>query len=863
MSDSTTDPNAAHLVGFWDFLEGQENADTGLADGIAQDGQAFGDAEAEDGALELDGRRDYFSTVGEDAPFDLTEGTIAVRFTQGDQPNSSTDVLVNRGEFNDRMHDGYFALGVTGNGRVTVTHFSQDARLTLKTHNCLFSEGDDVRVTYAWSAEEGGTLLVENLTTDVRDSIDFDTIGLTLVTDDDDGENFTFGARETREDNYGKYFEGSIDSVAVYNRDIINNPVTADGIVSGSIDADLIDLDYTGDPEGDRIDASDAVLPGEGPQDDIVDAGVGNDTVEAGSGNDDVYAGSGSDVVDGGAGNDLIYGDRTLAGDAPDGPETGVLREVLQWDLAPDPDGEDPVEDNDPLGAGFQQNTGSVNVSFAVLGDDDGKTQFADNAQLVTGVETDGDPADANSSLSSVLRGQDRSVTYEIAFDAPVTNVDFRINDIDGDGVVRVTAFGADGTEVPITMSAGARITLLDTGGALGVDTADSNGGYLSDTNALYSALVGIAGPITRIVIDHTQDGAGDTGINITDVYFDAAVVLDDDDLSGGDGEDTIFGEAGDDTLSGGDDNDTLSGGAGDDEISGDAGDDLLSGGEEGGRDTLSGGDDRDTFVDVGAGDQIDGGDGGDDFDTLDLTGSQGDGSFTLRYTSDDLEDGVVSYFEADGNPTGELVFEDIENIVGGPTPICFTPGTLIATPQGERLIEDLRPGDKVITRDNGIQDISWKGTRGLTGVELTRHSHLKPIRISKGALGGGLPERDMLLSPNHRVLVCSDKTALYFEEREVLVAAKHLTGMPGIKTAEVPWTTYIHIMFAQHEVVLSNGTWTESFQPGDYSLAGIGNAQRTELEHLFPELKTPVGVASYQAARRSLKRHEARLLTR
>ena len=863
MSDSTTDPNAAHLVGFWDFLDGQETADTGLADGIAQDGQTFGDAEVEDGALELDGRRDYFSTRGEDTPFDLSEGTIAVRFRQGDVSNNARDVLVNRGEFSDRSSDGYFALGVTGDGRVTVTHFSDGARLSLRTENCLFSEDDDVRITYGWSAESGGTLLVENLTTGLRESIDFETKGLSLATTDDDGENFTFGAREIRENSYGRYFEGSIDSVAVYNRDILNNPVEQDGIVSGTADPDIIDLDYTGDPEGDRIDAGDAVLAGEEPDDDIVDAGAGNDTVVAGAGDDEVYAGPGSDVVDGGAGNDLIYGDRTLANDPADEPDTGVVREVLQWDLAPDPDGSGPIASGASLAGGFTQDTGSTTVTFSVLDVDQGTTEFAGNDQLVDGIETDGAPADDESSLSSIVRDDGQSATYQIAFDTAVTNVDFRINDIDGDAVVRVTAFGPDGVEVPITMTAGGRITLLDSGGAAGVDTADSKGGYKDDDSPDYSALVGIAGPISRIVIEHRQDGDADTGINITDVYFDVPVIFDDDDLSGGEGEDTLFGEAGDDTLSGGDDNDTLFGGAGDDEISGDAGDDLLSGGEDGGRDSLSGGDDRDRFIDVGAGDSIDGGDGGDDFDTLDLTGSQGDGSFTLRYTSDDLEDGVVEYFDADGNATGQLVFEDIENIVGGPTPICFTPGTLIATPQGERLIEELRPGDQVITRDNGIQEICWKGTRGLTGVELSRHAHLKPIRISKGALGGGLPERDMLLSPNHRVLVASDKTALYFEEREVLVAAKHLTGMPGVETAEVPWTTYIHVMFEQHEVILSDGTWTESFQPGDYSLAGIGNAQRTELEQLFPELKTPMGVASYQAARRSLKQHEAKLLAR
>lgn len=203
------------------------------------------------------------------------------------------------------------------------------------------------------------------------------------------------------------------------------------------------------------------------------------------------------------------------------------------------------------------------------------------------------------------------------------------------------------------------------------------------------------------------------------------------------------------------------------------------------------------------------------------------------------------------------------EDIAVGSTPICFTPGTLIATPQGERLIEELRPGDPVITRDNGIQTVNWKGARGVTGGELQRHADLQPIQISKGALGGGLPERDILLSPNHRVLLCNDRAVRLFGEREVLVAAKHLTSMPGIRTATVPWTTYIHILFTQHEVVLSNGTWTESFQPADVSLAGIGRAQRRELEHLFPDLKTPVGVASYQAARRSLKRDEVQLLMR
>ncbi|MHA6262068.1 Hint domain-containing protein [Arenibacterium sp. CAU 1754] len=191
----------------------------------------------------------------------------------------------------------------------------------------------------------------------------------------------------------------------------------------------------------------------------------------------------------------------------------------------------------------------------------------------------------------------------------------------------------------------------------------------------------------------------------------------------------------------------------------------------------------------------------------------------------------------------------------------CFTPGTLIATPKGERKVEELEIGDRVITRDNGIREIRWVGRKLLTGAQLAREDHLRPILIRAGALGVNLPERDMMVSPNHRILVSSDKTALYFEEREVLVAAKHLTGLDGVDMVDVSSVTYVHFMFDQHEMVLSDGAWTESFQPCNQSLKGIGNAQRNEIFELFPMLKTQAGLTSYPPARRTLDRYEALML--
>lgn len=192
----------------------------------------------------------------------------------------------------------------------------------------------------------------------------------------------------------------------------------------------------------------------------------------------------------------------------------------------------------------------------------------------------------------------------------------------------------------------------------------------------------------------------------------------------------------------------------------------------------------------------------------------------------------------------------------------CFTPGTLIATPQGERPVEDLQSGDTIITRDNGIQEIRWTGSKRLSGRELATNVHLRPVLISRGALGNGVPERDMYVSPNHRMLVASDQTALYFQDREVLAAAKHLVNHRGIQNISTTGTTYIHFMCDHHEVVLANGAWSETFQPDDYSLQGIGNAQRNEIIDLFPELATVRGVDSYLSARRILSRREARQLS-
>lgn len=168
--------------------------------------------------------------------------------------------------------------------------------------------------------------------------------------------------------------------------------------------------------------------------------------------------------------------------------------------------------------------------------------------------------------------------------------------------------------------------------------------------------------------------------------------------------------------------------------------------------------------------------------------------------------------------------------------------------------MEELCIGDRVITRDNGLQMIGWTGRRTLDHATLAANAHLRPVLLTRGCLGYGLPERDMLVSPNHRFLVANSRTMLPVSSHEALVAAKHLIDSRTIRPVSALGVSYVHFTCARHEIILANGTWAESFHPQDLSLNGMGNAQRTELAEIFPELaegsagsgRTPAGVTRH-----------------
>ncbi|MDO5369385.1 Hint domain-containing protein [Paracoccus sp. (in: a-proteobacteria)] len=171
----------------------------------------------------------------------------------------------------------------------------------------------------------------------------------------------------------------------------------------------------------------------------------------------------------------------------------------------------------------------------------------------------------------------------------------------------------------------------------------------------------------------------------------------------------------------------------------------------------------------------------------------------------------------------------------------CFATGTLIETGDGPRPVHLLRVGDLVRTRDHGLQPLRWLGGRRLSAAGLAANPSLNPIRIAAGALGPGMPLRDLVLSPQHRILVRSAIAERMTGSTEVLIAAVHLVGHPGIERVPAEdGIGYWHLMFDRHEIVFAEGAEAESLYLGPMAVASMTGGALRELRALFPDLVDP-----------------------
>jgi len=212
-----------------------------------------------------------------------------------------------------------------------------------------------------------------------------------------------------------------------------------------------------------------------------------------------------------------------------------------------------------------------------------------------------------------------------------------------------------------------------------------------------------------------------------------------------------------------------------------------------------------------------------------------------------------ASQVEMDSFGNGAIDIQSV-NETPGTTPVCFTKGTLIETPDGDVAVETLRVGDLVTTLDHGAQPIRWIGSQSFPAT-----GKFAPVRFRKGTLGN---RADLSVSQQHRMLISGWQMGLLFSEDAVLATAKSLVNGHSIATCEGGSVTYYHLLFDRHEIVFAHGIPSESFHPGMVAMDTLGAATREEIRTFFPELRK--GVTGYgPAVRLSLRHHEGRLAAR
>ncbi len=675
-----------------------------------------------------------------------------------------------------------------------------------------------------------------------------------------------------------------------------DNEITVSGgidVVSGGGGTDRLVVDYslaTGTTVGDSTTG-------------FIGTGVGSVTIGTGFEHFTIMAGMGVNTITTGAGDDIITANNTVANTIVAGEGNNIIITGSGVDTIDTGSGNDKILAGD--GASTITDTGGDNfivtgsgVDTIVVGAGNDSIFGGDGANTITGTAGDKiivtgagiDTITVTSGNNIIQAGDGASTIIATSGDNMICTGDgvdtitvtSGNNIIEaGDGANTITAtsgnniiFGGSGVDtITVGIPIGGGNNYID--GGDGANTLTSGGG--NDTI------------VSGVDADTIATGAGDDKILITGGV---------DDIAAGAGFDTLVvdysaatsdvitsvpagafaaGYAG--TISGmgavtyaGIENFDITTGSGNDSITTGDGDDTINSGT--GIDQISAGAGSD-YIYGNASDVIDGGEGGTDSDTLNLFGT---GAYNIIYDPLNGENGVVTFVDGLGIPTGTLTFTNIENIVNvAPlpptvviltpdpalcTPIvpCFTLGTMISTSTGPRLIETLKKGDLVLTRDNGFKPIVWIGTKELSGALLTEDDSLQPISIRRDALGNDCPNRDMIVSRQHRMLLCGARAELLFGANEVLVRAMHLTSLPGVDAMVLASATYVHIMFDQHEIVHADGTWSESFQPGDRTLSGMDADQRQELGLIFPELGAQDCFANYDAARMTLKSCEARV---
>ena len=136
---------------------------------------------------------------------------------------------------------------------------------------------------------------------------------------------------------------------------------------------------------------------------------------------------------------------------------------------------------------------------------------------------------------------------------------------------------------------------------------------------------------------------------------------------------------------------------------------------------------------------------------------------------------------------------------------LCYCRGTRIATSDGETAIEALAPGDPVATQGaDGIAfvPVKWIGHRRIDLTAHPRPDSVAPVLIQRDAFAANVPYRDLMVSPDHGILVGG-----------TLICARQLVNGTTIRFERgLASVEYFHVELDTHAILMAEGLPAESY---------------------------------------------------
>ncbi len=198
----------------------------------------------------------------------------------------------------------------------------------------------------------------------------------------------------------------------------------------------------------------------------------------------------------------------------------------------------------------------------------------------------------------------------------------------------------------------------------------------------------------------------------------------------------------------------------------------------------------------------------------------------TLSTFSFDASDPVASdlaFQTMNDFPNGNFTLSNLE--------ICYAEGTLLATPEGPKPVEELAPGDLLTTVDGRQARVGLIIARQVLARDMRIFETLRPVILPAGHFGPGRPTRDLIVTPLHRILLDDPELGRLFGEERMYVLARDI---PGAVPATIEDRTFYHVVCDHHAALVAEGLGSESLYPGDVALLRLSPRERARVEAVF-----------------------------